>query len=53
MCLLAGGEGLNGERLGDAGEALEVDLAGGRVVDDDLVDGRPEHELLDALGLDT
>jgi hypothetical protein len=48
--LLARGKGLDGERLGDAGEALEVNLAGGRVVDGDLVDGRPQHELL---GLDT
>lgn len=58
--LLARGEGLDGEGLGDAGEAPEDDLAGGRVVDGDLVDRRPQHELLgldalellDALGLD-
>lgn len=50
---LAGDEGLDGEGPGDAGEALEVDLSAGGLVDVDLVDRGPQEQLLclHALGL--
>lgn len=39
-------KGLDREGLGDACKALEMDLARRRIVESDLIDWRPQHELL-------